>query len=290
MQYWTASSLPFYHALASTFPLMDRWFSSCMGPTFPNRRFLMAGTAHGLIDNVPTGLLDYPEAGTIFDLLTAHGIDWVNYHHQTPLSSIRNGAARLLGKTGLVAIRALGMFAALIPGLAGFLAGKGGFREYLMRRLQFTANLYPLGWRGARNHIRSLETFRQDAEEGTLPPFAIVDPGLQRVLRREPARHLRRRGVRRIGDQRRDAGKGWGNTLLVWTYDEHGGYYDHVSPPEAVPPDDVLGHSLLKTLGGLDWLLRRFRFWRRLKEADDDRLGKLLGRGRTIAWGSGSRR
>jgi phospholipase C len=27
--------------------------------------------------------------------------------------------------------------------------------------------------------------------------------------------------------------------VLVWCYDEHGGYYDHVPPPRAVPPDDV---------------------------------------------------
>ncbi len=27
--------------------------------------------------------------------------------------------------------------------------------------------------------------------------------------------------------------------VLVWTYDEHGGYYDHVPPPPAVVPDDV---------------------------------------------------
>ena len=26
-------------------------------------------------------------------------------------------------------------------------------------------------------------------------------------------------------------GKGWPHTLLIWTYDEHGGYYDHVVPP-----------------------------------------------------------
>jgi phospholipase C len=32
----------------------------------------------------------------------------------------------------------------------------------------------------------------------------------------------------------------WPKTMLIWTYDEHGGYYDHVPPPAAVPPDDVL--------------------------------------------------
>ena len=31
----------------------------------------------------------------------------------------------------------------------------------------------------------------------------------------------------------------WPKTMLIWTYDEHGGYYDHVPPPAAVTPDDV---------------------------------------------------
>jgi phospholipase C len=44
MAYWTDRDLPFYHGLARTFPLADHWFSSCLGPTFPNRRFLLAGT------------------------------------------------------------------------------------------------------------------------------------------------------------------------------------------------------------------------------------------------------
>jgi phospholipase C len=30
----------------------------------------------------------------------------------------------------------------------------------------------------------------------------------------------------------------WMSTLLVVLYDEHGRFYDHVSPPAAVPPDD----------------------------------------------------
>jgi phospholipase C len=34
-------------------------------------------------------------------------------------------------------------------------------------------------------------------------------------------------------------GARWGRTLLVWTYDEHGGYYDHVPPPRAPVPDDI---------------------------------------------------
>jgi phospholipase C len=34
-------------------------------------------------------------------------------------------------------------------------------------------------------------------------------------------------------------GPPWEKTLLMWTYDEHGGYYDHVPPPAAVPPDTI---------------------------------------------------
>src|SRR5215469_17949411 len=83
MTYWREEDLPFYYGLARTFPLATRWFSSCLGPTFPNRRFLIAGTAHGLIDDMPFGMVDYPAGGTIFDRLSAHGISWANYHHLT---------------------------------------------------------------------------------------------------------------------------------------------------------------------------------------------------------------
>ena len=31
----------------------------------------------------------------------------------------------------------------------------------------------------------------------------------------------------------------WPKTMLIWTYDEHGGYYDHVPPPPAIRPDDI---------------------------------------------------
>ena len=32
----------------------------------------------------------------------------------------------------------------------------------------------------------------------------------------------------------------WTSTLLIVTYDEHGGFYDHVIPPAATPPDGIL--------------------------------------------------
>ncbi len=43
--------------------------------------------------------------------------------------------------------------------------------------------------------------------------------------------------------------KAWPNTLLIWFYDEHGGYFDHVPPPPAAEPDDVVPRSLLQRGG-----------------------------------------
>src|ERR1700755_51884 len=113
--YWTEDALPFYYGLARTFPLADRWFSSCLGPTFPNRRFLISGTAHGLMDDLPWDIVDYPEAGTIFDVLTGHGIDWVNYHNVRHNPLLR----RVLGRRGLTAIRRLAQAGRWLPGMAG---------------------------------------------------------------------------------------------------------------------------------------------------------------------------
>src|ERR1700736_5781253 len=98
MGYWTEDALPFYYGLARTFPLADHWFSSCLGPTFPNRRFLISGTAHGLIDDLPWDIIDYPQNGTIFDVLTRHGISWTNYHNVRHYSVLLR---RVFGRRGL---------------------------------------------------------------------------------------------------------------------------------------------------------------------------------------------
>jgi len=85
-------------------PVGDRWFCSCLGPTFPNRRFLISGTANGLIDDLPWDLVDYPPAGTIFDALSRYDISWVNYHSVHRPSSC-SGAC--FGGGGLVLLRRL---------------------------------------------------------------------------------------------------------------------------------------------------------------------------------------
>src|SRR5215468_201022 len=51
MGYYDESDLPFYYALATTFAIGDRYFCSVLGPTFPNRSYLLAATSFGHIRN-----------------------------------------------------------------------------------------------------------------------------------------------------------------------------------------------------------------------------------------------
>jgi phospholipase C len=256
MWYWDERDLPFYHGLASTFPLMDRWFSSCLGPTFPNRRFLLAATAHGLIDDVVVGLFDYPRRGTILDVLTAHGITWINYHW-APMGGLF--AKRILGKAGLQAGRALGL---VWRGLTGQM------RAGVKGALQFTGDLYPLGFLPSWNHLRRIECFFEDARNGTLPALSIVDPDFEQTSEENPQDIHDGEGFAAAVIHAVTESPCWPDTLLIWTYDEHGGYYDHFDPPRACAPDGIHGRSLLDGVGPFAWLLRQIPLIRRLMLAD----------------------
>ena len=85
MGYWTSDDLPFYHAMAGHFPIGDRYFCSVMAQTYPNRRFLIAGTALGNISTDGSGIstVDAPN-GTIFDRLNDYGISWKDYYPDLP--------------------------------------------------------------------------------------------------------------------------------------------------------------------------------------------------------------
>ncbi len=244
MGYWTEQDLPFYYGLAKTFPLADHWFSSCLGPTFPNRRFLISGTAHGLIDDLPWDIVDYPPGGTIFDALTRHGISWTNYHNVNPARLV---LSRLLGTRGLTAARHAGKIGRWLPPVVNAVRGNKSF----------TADLYPLGLAGFIRHTRTLRRFFADVDAGLLPSVSIVDPDYGAFSEENPQDIRKGESFAAEVINRVMHGKGWPHTLLIWTYDEHGGYYDHVSPPEAVAPDDVPAHNYQLAFPG--WLRRLFR-------------------------------
>jgi phospholipase C len=230
MGYWTEEDLPFYYGLAGTFPVADRWFCSCLGPTFPNRRFLIAGTANGLIDDLPWDLIDYPKAGTIFDSLSSHDISWVNYHNVNPAKVL---VKRALGTPGLIAMRRLAQLGRLLPGVLNTERGNKSF----------TADLYPLGMARCIRHLGTTQQFFTAAAAGTLPAVSIVDPDFGAYSEENPQDISRGESFAAAVVNAVLHGPAWESTLLLWIYDEHGGYYDHVPPPEAVPPDDVRAHN-----------------------------------------------
>jgi len=253
MGHWGEEDLPFYYDLARTFPLADRWFSSCLGPTFPNRRFLIAATANGLIDDAIASIIDHPRTGTIFDLLNRYRVSWVNYHHVPPLQLWREQAG-VRGRR--VAAHTLGGLLTRVDYRA-----KGHVR--------CTANVYPLGLARTVGHLRHIDQFFKDAASGHLPAVSIVDPDFDTCSEENPQDI-------QVGESFAadviDAvmhGPAWSHTVLIWFYDEHGGYFDHVPPPAAVPPDDVPPHSLADSKGALEWVGRHLHLWTSLRHQDD---------------------
>jgi len=186
MGYFTKSDLPFSCGLASVFPIADRYFSSVMGQTNPNRRYLFAGTSIGLVsDALPLVL---PPNGTIFDQFNAHSIRWKEYYSDVPT---------------------IGVFLPLL--------GKPAYTS----------------------HLAHVDQFFVDAAAGALPAFSLVEPDYRHQSEENPQDI-------QFGDQFVGkvvnavmASPNWHKTMLIWTYDEHGGYYDHVAPPAAIPPDDI---------------------------------------------------
>ena len=174
MAYWTDQDLPFYHGLARTFPLADHWFSSCLGPTFPNRRFLLAGTANGLMDDLPFNLLDRPRAGTIMDMLTRHGISWVNYRPAGRDHSEFRRYLRYRHRRNRHHLASLGRPLRKTS-------------DAFKRDLQFTSAIYPLGMASYMAHVRSIERFLRHLRF----PGARRDPVPLRAAGLRPAGHIR---------------------------------------------------------------------------------------------------
>jgi len=243
MGYWSENDLPFYYGLARIFPLADHWFSSCLGPTFPNRRFLIAGTAHGLIDDSPYDLLDYPPAGTIFDLLTEHGISWANYH---PVASEQSRWRHYARHKHKMARRRLMSAGRSLPATS----------RGVQKDIQFTADVFPLGIGRYMQHVRGIDQFFTDAAGGTLPAFSIVDPDFDAYSEENPQDIRKGESFAAEVISQVLHGNGWPHTLLIWVYDEHGGYFDHVPPPAAIPPDDIEGRSVVGSEGRLTAFLR----------------------------------
>ena len=104
-----------------------------------------------------------------------------------------------------------------------------------------TSYLYPslIAKTDVQRSIVPIEEFFADTAKGTLPGFSLIDPNFDSNSEENPqdiqfGEVFLARVVTALM-----SGPKWPKTLFVWTYDEHGGYYDHVPPPPAVAPDVV---------------------------------------------------
>jgi phospholipase C len=176
MFYYTQDDLPFYYWLASTYALNDRHFASARTGTYPDRDFLMLGTADGV---TCTGC-GYPSTSlpTIFSKLTAAGVTWGVYSDGSILSGTLN-------------------------------------------------------WTTANPNVYSFGTFMTQLQAGTLPQVAFVD-GVDNVTDDHPTADLQmgEMWTREIY-QAAVASSLWPHLAILWTYDEGGGFFDHVAPPNA---------------------------------------------------------
>jgi phospholipase C len=192
-----------YYSLYRQFPIADRYFCSVLGQTFPNRRYLLAATSIGQIDDLGVSLTDYPAGGTIFDQFDAHGITWKDYYTTTP-----------------------------------------------------SVELFPkLYLDNAGTKVVPVSDFFADAAAGALPGYCLVEPDYGTQSEENPQNIA-------LGEQFAASvvnavmsGPAWERTLLILTYDEHGGYYDHVPPPAAIPPDSI-GPNLVPGENGFDGFAR----------------------------------
>ena len=86
--------------------------------------------------------------------------------------------------------------------------------------------------------------FKKAASAGTLPSYTFLEPEWSPTGNSQHPNYNVALGEQLIHNvyYALRSGPAWNQTLLIITYDEHGGCYDHVSPPTgAVPPDNTPG-------------------------------------------------
>ncbi|KJL29966.1 alkaline phosphatase family protein [Microbacterium oxydans] len=216
--------LPVLSTLASEFAVFDNWYAGVPSQTFCNRSFFHASTSHGFVTNQAGGgyrkWLDAPAAPTVFNRLEDAKLSWKVYIDKLQLVSF----------TGMLHAAVLEKY-----------------------------------WR--TEHFGTMEDFYTDTKNGTLPAYAFIEP---RMVYDHNDFHPPFGSVRasdvdgteifdsaisdvRAGDRlihdiyeavRTSAspkGSNAVNTLLLITFDEHGGCYDHVPPPSATKPTPDTG-------------------------------------------------
>src|SRR5215467_5725378 len=197
--FYNQDDLPFYYDLAQKFAISDRYFASVLGPTFPNRSYLMAATSFGHLttsDTLPPNFLSpssgyKPITGTIFDLLDQNAVTWADYFSDIPQG---------------ISFRpfAVGTDPHFLP-FQVFLAQAAGVPGFgSLPQVSFVdPNFGALAGRAVEND----EHPPTDIQRGQAFVSQLVN-----AVRNGPS---------------------WQDSIIFIMYDEHGGFYDHVKSPKA---------------------------------------------------------
>jgi phospholipase C len=197
MGYYPRGFLPALHTLGENFTVCDKWFSSLPGPTWPNRFFALSGTSMGEVA-MPAGLQGLQERW------------YVEQDQETIFDRLD-------------------------------VAGKS-WRIYYY---DFPCSLLFKNQRRSENlaHYQKIQEFFEQVTgpEVDFPAFTFIEPRYFGVGQNDDhPPHNTMKAQKLIADTYNALRSNpvlWAKTLLVVAYDEHGGFYDHVVPPEAVPPD-----------------------------------------------------
>jgi phospholipase C len=206
MGYYDADDLPVYDHLASSYCVIDRWFSSVPGATWPNRLYAVAGEAEGSRDDRSPPLYSLVSLPRHLD---EHGIDWRWYSYDP-------GSLRAIDPRYRL--------------------------EHHHRFAYFDARKLSLGERAAGALTEEGPSFLDDVAAGELPAVSWIDPHFKDLRVLGPSSNDDHPPSDVIAGQELvlsiyralACASTWPKTLLILTYDEHGGFYDHVPPPPAV--------------------------------------------------------
>ncbi|MBV8684491.1 MAG: hypothetical protein JO111_16565 [Caulobacteraceae bacterium] len=128
------------------------------------------------------------------------------------------------------------------PSIFGRLSDKGvDWAIFGYNRDSLTQQDFPDTQSADSSHFGHFRDFQDRAAAGTLPAYTFLEPSWDATGNSQHPNYDVSKGEQLIHDTYYALfnGKAWTSTLLIITYDEHGGCYDHVAPPaNATPPGD----------------------------------------------------
>lgn len=222
MGYFTDSDLNYYYFMASKFATSDRWFSPVMSRTQLNRMYMIAATSQGYAYPIGTNSFDQAQnsATTIFEELQNAGISWKIY-----VNTENTTCAGMTGDQESTCLLEGYSYLNAFTYENTILKSAGGNPDLLQ-------NIVP-------------ETqFATDAQNGTLPQVALIEPASTQSLDEHPS-DSDAFPVSVQAGANYTAGlmntlmtsPSWKDSAMIFTYDEFGGFYDHVQPQPAAVPD-----------------------------------------------------